>query len=108
MLSDSEITPEYILTKAANLIEINGLAKGDFMDHKGSYCALGAMQESIDSLYGDPDNLSGPAYQAYRDARHQMYLTIGKRPIDKWNDRLWRTKSQVVWHLRKAAKEVSK
>lgn len=84
-----------VLEKAADLIEVRGLAHGRLQDDKGRLCAWGAMRAA--------NNHS----RAYFPAEEAAVFVIKLLPpsvegsIARWNDNA--KKSAVVSKLRKAA-----
>lgn len=82
-----------ILRTAANLIAKGGLVKGKFKEGR-SYCALGAMGFNWECSGNDNQRL----------ARNALCKVVGVTAIPAWNDKLERTKTEVISTMRRAAR----
>lgn len=87
----------YLLV-AANKIEKYGWCQGSFMNDKGAYCMLGAMQFTF------PNTDSGN--DAFQKARQRLALRIGHNSLTVWNDKKDRTKEEVISLLKETANSI--
>ena len=112
-----------VLRQAADLIELNGLAKGRFHDN-GSFCFLGAVHQI---LWGNPFGTIGvvptvlipgdlwPVVEEYRCYAREAELRVSYllrevyhqlplgQYVSNWNDKATTTQADVVAVMRRAA-----
>lgn len=85
------------LDRAADLIDQHGWCRGQYEDHRGHLCALGAIRRAI---WGEDHNFGvcdvTPPHQAMID-----YLC--QRNLPNWNDKLGQRKTNVTAALRTVA-----
>lgn len=97
-----------ILNRAADLIEQEGLSRGQFYRQGEGYCALGAIRkaefgttnmfvigEIVPADYAEEDATTTPT--------GWLWKYLGSKPIAWWNDDPSTTKEDVVRTLRDAA-----
>lgn len=91
---------QHLLRYAAHLIEVHGWGQGSFVDSKGRYCAVGALNRASVDLHAP--------HELYRKAHTLLAQCVVKEQylgsIAGWNDQSVRKASDVINGLRHAAK----
>ncbi len=77
-----------IYRKAAKLIEIHGLRKGEFGRPGYGFCTIGALRHAGDGNYSS----------------YPLRILGTGEPIMRWNDKSERTQDEVIGAFRKAAR----
>lgn len=97
-----------ILNRAADLIEQEGLSRGQFYRVGKGYCALGAIRKAefgtTVAVVGEAVSVEGYAEEdATTTPTGWLWKHLGSKPITWWNDDPSTTKEDVVRTLRDAA-----
>ncbi|MEV4251587.1 hypothetical protein AB0J52_00305 [Spirillospora sp. NPDC049652] len=102
------LRPPQVLRRAAELIELNGLNKGEFGGDTGrALCTAAAIRTASGSVTHLPCPLSRQtealfvAHLVLHELAEELETTLGT--IAEWNDAPRRTAGQVVSVLRQAA-----
>lgn len=100
-------TSKEILSDALKLLKTAGWIKGDLGSSYSGYCAVGALRKAA---FGNVYTLSSTSlnYNAYRNALFILADNISEGSIPAWNDRLYRTKEDVVNVFRQAIIKASR
>lgn len=102
-----------VLNQAADLIETDGWAQGDYLNEDGCHCAVGAICEIST---GEPSKIeeltldAGAALASFLDPEWNAGAISPMRfhtIVVDWNDAKNRTQQEVVHGLRAAAQKVS-
>ncbi|KPC75258.1 hypothetical protein ADL26_08170, partial [Thermoactinomyces vulgaris] len=117
------ITPQALLERAAEIIDQRGWHQGDYADHNGCVCTLGALRIAAAGLPTDAPfwdarsaaldtsgRFNGPGYDQVDLAAVALeeYLSghgIEAFGIAEWNDHIAASKEEVTAALRAAAAE---
>lgn len=120
-----DLSPGAVLRRAATIIEVNGLHKGDYYQPQEGKAAkdspvdpLGAISiavgfDPVIVLWGDPDAAQAPAVEAADaavEAAEAYLVSTGEEDgidLAVWSDEPGRTATEVVAALRAAAGEVT-
>jgi hypothetical protein len=93
-----------LLLKAAAIMEERGLAQGEYVLGNGAVCIYGALYTAQDAVKCMRDADDHPVF---REAKGRLSDNLMNGPggmgIINWNDKLGRTKDEVVAKLRAVA-----
>lgn len=96
------MTPQEILSGAADLIEAHGWVKGEYGDEGYGFCALGAMYRSHAELTTVEN--SAESVEVFKLARQRLVRElVHSVSITFWNDAVAKSKDEVVETLRRVA-----
>lgn len=90
------MTPQEILSAAADLIEEHGWVQGEYGDEEYGFCAMGAVY--VAASYSATDRDRG-------NAVNRLAASVGYNAVVYWNDSIAQSKEEVITALRKAARE---
>jgi len=90
-----------VVQKVRNLLITDGWCQGDYVNHKGQYCLVGALEASTSSYY-----LRNSFHKRVETLinlnKHEENENWAWDNIIEWNDDSGRTKRQVLALLKKA------
>ena len=92
-----------VLSKAADLVEDRGLAKGRIRNQAGQYCVLGAIGQAVRAEFDGELGSLPAAMDLYNASTKAVENHLGFGLLSVWNDEAQRTETDVVRVLRQAA-----
>lgn len=88
------MTPQEILSAAADLIEEHGWVQGEYGDEEYGFCVMGAVYAATAEHATDRDR---------GNAVNRLAGSLGYNAVVYWNDSIAKSKEEVITALRKAA-----
>lgn len=112
-------TPQQLLTRAADIIEVRGWYQNGFISERGEVCMVAAMRMSaaehielptietrrvcLGAKGAWPESVRDELKGVFDQAVQQVARKINDAILDEWNDDPGRTADEVVGALRAAA-----